>query len=100
VNGSSEKAWKRPDLGYGPKGKNTDEAKALIQYYTFTESQGLNVNDDVKATIDRATDGSRPTPRSETAYSGNGSLSKFMRPDLDNAPPLEKPKSTEPATQG
>ena len=77
---------------------------ALIQQYTYTESQGLDVNSEVAATIDIATKGSRPTPRSSTAYSGNGSAANaWKRPDLDAAPAKEekeKPKSSEPSAKG
>lgn len=73
----------------------------LIQQFTFSESQGLDVNSEVAATIDIATKGSRPTERTSTPYSSNGSAANaFKRPDLDTAPEKEKPKSTEPATGG
>ena len=87
-------------------GTKSDESPAsLIQQFTYTESQGLDVNSDVAAVIDNATKASRPTQRSSEAYSGNGSASNaFKRPDLDTQPAKEavseKPKSQEPATRG
>ena len=72
-----------------------------MQQFAYSESQGLDVNSEVAATIDIATKGSRPTPRSSTAYSGNGSAANaWKRPDLLEAPAPEKPKSTEPSTNG
>ena len=61
----------------------------------------MDVNSEVASTIDIATKGSRPTPRSEVAYAGNGSAANaWKRDDLNKAADPEKPKSTEPATKG
>ena len=78
-----------------------NDVASLMQQFAYSESQGLDVNSEVAATIDIATKGSRPTPRSATAYSGNGSAANaWKRPDLLEGPAPEKPKSTEPSTSG
>lgn len=74
---------------------------AMIQQYTYSESKGLNVDSYTADTIDAATRGSRLSQRIDSPYATNGSADKaWKRDDLNNAPPLEKEKSTEPAKNG